>query len=393
MANRQGPRPQLVSATAIGVLVLMQHATASAQETPPTEPPPPAPGVAPAAPATSSLPEPTAPAKIEAEGEGSKRPLTPGDLGNNPHRTVGRHQFIFPQYIDSAFIATYFGLRIRLADFRASQLPTENGPIDIEAVSFSQGFDFGLRITDWLGLFVSTGVRSLVSTNLRSLVYEGATYDFGGNLGFIVRLLRSDRTGTLLSLRGSLGGSSGQASSLAPLLSANSAGTAVRDILRGNFGESLRTPISSVNYGGAFTMAQAISPMFGVQAVAGVGWTHTKIERWDPNTSSRPETNIDGVTYRFGGAFSADFNHLNVPVAVMVEYLASRQTSTSQVSGGDELDIAHTLFGGVYYSGRPNLQLGLGGGRELNLGPTISPQGRSERPRLLFGQFVLRYVW
>ncbi len=391
MAKGQTPRPQLAAAAAVGILVLVHGTQARAQE--PTEPapaittPPIAP-TEPAVPITPAAPPPELPPPTTTDVT-----PPPADLAANPNRTVGGHQFIFPQFVDSSFVATYFGLRIRLAEFRAPNLPTQFGPIDITAVNFSQGFDLGIRIFDWLGLYGSTGVRSLISTNLKSLVYQGATFDLGANGGFIVRLLHNDRTGTRIALRGQAGIASGQSSSLIPLFQAANVRVALSDILQGNAGESIRTPFHSSNYGGTLTAAQAISPMFGLQAAAGVGYQLTTLRRWNPNTATRQDIDVNGVTYRFGLAASVDFNPLKVPIAIMAEYLVTRQASASSLAVGDDLDDLQDIFAGIYYSGRPNLQLGLGVGGELNLGPSTSPEGRSEKPHVLFSQFVLRYVW
>jgi hypothetical protein len=363
-----------VSAAAALAIVLVQSTNASAQEPAPAEPePPPAPATEP--------PPPTPPGSMSQPE------------GTNPNRTLGGHQFIFPQFVDPAFVATYFGLRIRLTSFSAPGLPTPLGLVDLDGVGLSESLDFGIKLFDFLGIYGAAGARSLISTNLRSLVYQGATYDLVGNIGAVVRLLRSESTGTQLSARAHFLQSSGQVSSLGPIFSAETVRVGLRDVLQGNLGESLRTPFHGISYGGMLTAAQAISPLFGLQATAGVGYTSTSIERWDINTSSRPTFTVRGVTYRLGLAASVDLFPKKIPIAIMAEYLLARQPTPAQFTGRDELDNVHTLFGGVYYSGRPNLQLGLGGGTELNFGPTTSPLGSSEEPTVIFGQFVMRYIW
>ena len=66
-------------------------------------------------------------------------------------------------------------------------------------MTVAEGLDLGIKITDWVGIFAAGGVRSLVGTNLRSLTYAGATYDLGARVGGILRLFRSDSSGSQMS--------------------------------------------------------------------------------------------------------------------------------------------------------------------------------------------------
>lgn len=312
------------------------------------------------------------------------------DENRNPNRSVGKHSFIFPALVDSAFVATYVGLRLHVASFDMKNLPTDFGKLDLSAIHVAEGLDVGFRIVDILGIWATFGARTFVATNAKSLVYEGATFDYGGNAGAILRLLRSEATGTQLSLRGSFGLSKGQLSSLAGLFPTTETDVAIADTLNSQL---LRTPIHETNFGGSLAVAQSLSPMFGLQAAVGLGWASTTIEPYDVDAGRRIERHRRGLTYNAGIAASCDFMALHFPLALMVEYRLSRQTSSPGALMTDDLSNVSGLFGGVYYSGRPNLQLGVGGGLNLGLAPGVTRFGKSDAPSLALGQFILRYVW
>lgn len=399
-SNAHGVRLSRGVACAAAVFLVSIADDASAQTVPPLEPAPvqPAPTGEPA-PITEVPAAAPAPA-AEPTGTAMPEPFKATDASKdtdatlNRDRSVGGHQFIFPAFVQSPFIATYLGLRIRLAQFRVPNLPTTLGPLSLTAVTFYESFDGGLKLTDWLGVFINAEGRSLLSTNLKSLIYQGATFDYGGSAGLLLRLLRSDRTGTLVSLRGSFGYTTGQVASFAPLFGTADTTVALRTaILTSGPGEVIRTPVSATAAQGGVTAAQALGRLFGLQASLGLGWTTSSLEPFNVTTGTRTKRTVDGVTYRLGLAASMDLAPKRVPLAVMAEYSLSRQPSVSQVVGADELRAISTLYAGVYYSGRKDLQLGLGAGVELNLPPARTAVGTSDRPQFLLTQVVLRYVW
>lgn len=314
----------------------------------------------------------------------------PKDESKNPNRSVGDHSFIFPALVDSAFVATYVGIRLRVASFDMPNLPTDFGNLHISALNVAEGLDVGFRIVDILGVWATFGARTFIATNAKSLVYEGATFDYGGNAGAILRLLRNEKSGTQLALRGSFGLSKGQVSSLAGLFPTTDTSVEIANVVDSQL---LRTPIHETNFGGSLAVAQSLSAMFGLQASVGLGWSSLTFEPYDVTTGARAEKHRRGLTYQGGVAVSCDFMAVRFPLALMAEYRLSRQTSNPGAVRTTELSSISGLYGGVYYSGRPNLQLGVGGGVDLGLAPGTTRFGNSDAPRLISGQLILRYVW
>jgi len=341
----------------------------------PTTEPPTATPLPPVGDATfiTSVPE---PAKKEEEGI---------------ERTLGNHVFIFPTEVTPSLVTTYVGLRLRLGSNSAANVPTVVGNTTIDTLTLAEGLDLGIKLTDWLGIFVTGGVNALVGTNLRALTYAGATYETGGSGGAVLRLLRNDRTGTQLSLRAQGSYAKGQVSTLFPIFD-QPLGSFV-DALQGDLGESIKTPTTRVTGSGALAFTQGFGKFFGLQASAGLGVGRVELEPYDRVARVRNTQTESELTYAFGAAPSFDFNAFSVPIAVMPEYVLSRQASTAEIRGAGTFDTQHTLALGVYYSGRPNLQIGLIGRTVLGTNGLTTAQGTSETPTLTAGEFILRYVW
>ena len=104
--------------------------------------------------------------------------------------------FLFPSFVDSAIIASFVGLRVRLIAVGVPDVPTDFGTYSLKTTSVAEGVDLGLKLTDWLGIQGTLAGRALVGTDVRSLAYFGATYDYGVGLGGVVRLLRDEGLGT-----------------------------------------------------------------------------------------------------------------------------------------------------------------------------------------------------
>jgi hypothetical protein len=308
-------------------------------------------------------------------------------------RSLRDHEFIFPQFVDSALVATYVGLRLRLGESKIPNLPTAFGSRDLHAVTNWQVLDAGFKLTDWLGISVSVGGHSVLSTNIPSLVYQGASFWYGGNAGGILRLLRSDHTGTQLSLRGSGGYTDGVVNSFASVFATADSPVALRTLVTAGLAQAIKTPIHTYNAEGSFALAQSFGPLLGLQAILGLGWSKASVEPLDLSTGNRPTLSSSGLSYRAGVAASVDFMSLHVPVAVVGEYLLLRTSSPADLIASASRNTTSTLFAGVYYSGRPNLQLGIGGGATLGLGEATLKNGSSDSAYIVLGQLDLRYVW
>ena len=85
----------------------------------------------------------------------------------------------------------------------------------------------------------------------------------------------------------------------------------------------------------------------------------------------------------------------------MAEYLAIESNlEAGSPTGPSEStsELAHFVSAGLYYTGRPSLQVGVAGVAQLGLRPLAGVDvngapAKSDAPSVFFGQFILRYVW
>jgi hypothetical protein len=83
-------------------------------------------------------------------------------------------------------------------------------------------------------------------------------------------------------------------------------------------------------------------------------------------------------------------------MGLVLEYF----TTYSSVSAGGESTsgLAHVIGTSLYYTGRKNLQVGLGGAMQLGLEPidgvdAMGQPAKSGSPSVYYIQFILRYIW
>jgi hypothetical protein len=332
-------------------------------------------------------PPPAPPAQFPPATGPAEEPSRWGD------RTLAGHTFLLPSFLDSAFVTTSLGLQARAIFFTMPDVPTDFGLLSLDATTVDQSLDFALKLSDAVGLSATVAGRALVGTNARSLVYVGANWNYAATLGAIVRVARIESSGTQIALRAAGSYSSGQVATLIPLFAAPTATVTLENIVRGNAGPLVTTPARTFTYGGSVDAAQAISSLFGLQASIGLGGSSLTLEPFEVATGDRVDQTTNGVNFRLGAAFTADFEPKGFPLAAMAEYAAIRSPSSFDLLNSSELNTVHTLAAGVFYSGRRDLQLGLEGALRLGLAPIETRSGTSGRPRAFLGDLVFRYFW
>ena len=175
---------------------------------------------------------------------------------------------------------------------------TQFGGFKLNLTGASESFDFGLKLSDIVALRFTGAVRAIVGTNIPSIVYEGATYDLGAGLQVPIRLFRLQSSGSQLALVPYFSFSSGQATTLFPLLR-NGAGATLQTFLVGNGGELAATPFDAVRFGLNAAFAQTFSPNFSLQAGAGVGRTVVTIKPFSPTAGDTTERYRRSVGVQF----------------------------------------------------------------------------------------------
>jgi len=306
--------------------------------------------------------------------------------------TLGGHRFIVPASFPTSFVATYFGIRLGALVHTDPDVPTEAGQFSLSTLGGAQTLELGVKVTDWLGFFAKARLAVLVGSNVPGLIYSGATYEGTGEGGLIFRILRIDTSGTQVSFRVSGSYSSGLSTSVFPLLVQEAALT-VRTVLQGQLRQLIRTPISGWDAQGNAVAAQALGPYFSLQGLAGGGVSGARIEPFDVAAGARGSSAMTDGEFNAAVAIEADASAAGVPVAGLFEYSLARQPAVLEFLPLNGSGFVHTLSLGAYYSGKPNLQLGLVGAVDLGLPRFSTSLGPSGSPHTELGQIVVLYIW
>lgn len=351
----------------------------------------------PSAPSSTSTAQPT-----PIEPASAPPPCVPVPCIDDEHaefgnRTLKGHTFLYPSLIQSTFVTSYVGIRGGIRNYTVNNLPTDTPDqrqINLELLGLGINVEAGIKLTDWLGIEVVGGGRTLIGSNVPALVYNGATYAYDTRLGFLFRILRLENSGTQIGARIGAGFSSGVVTSLAPLLIAKP-GLVVQDVVDGNFGQAIKTNIQTLDVRGALVGAQAFGDMFGLQLSVAISRYDFRVSPFDLATNTRVENNRGLFEFDFGAAFTFDLapRVKYVPLAVMVEYEMLNAPATTQLVADTGTDTFHNLAAGIYWSGERHLQLGIIGQLQLGLTPLQTTVGESSRPTSKSSSLVLRYVW
>ncbi|MHB8417160.1 MAG: hypothetical protein ACYDCL_03730 [Myxococcales bacterium] len=343
--------------------------------------------------AQESQPPPAAAGPAEPVPVRGSPPFCPSPAAQS--RILNGHIFQYGTLVDPAMMGTTFGMRFsstfeRVPGFPAGAL----GPVDVNEVAGGTQADFTLMIFDRLSLFVQGSGSGQTGSNVSSLLGTGVNFDYDTNGGLQLGLIHDERTGDLLTLRGELGYSQGQLLGLGQLvtdLTTNPRAT-MQDVLTDGPGEVLLTPYETFHYGGSLAYAHAFGSSFDLQASLGA---LEYVETVHPfQAASNARGSVVGHDFSPSGAIGFTLGGADggFPFALQIEYglTLAWLDGTSQ---HPEQDAA----AGLYYSGRPDLQLGV-----VLVGSWLAPvQGLSASgapassalPQAATGEFVFRYVW
>jgi hypothetical protein len=321
--------------------------------------------------------------------------------GDNPgDRILKGHTLLFPVLQPSALVSTHVGIREGIAELRADQLPLgELGPRDIQLTGLQQTIDLSIRFTPWLALFLAGEGQVIIGTNGITLLRRGAAFDTSGDAGLNLRLLRNENSGTQLSVRGFVGASKGRNLTLLPLLQSavNAPGLTLQELLAGNLSELLLVDTKEQSFGAGIYLAQVFTPAFSLQLSSTARRTTRTESPFDAVLGSEVDEDLRTFALDTAAALTYDFAPHGVPVALLGEYRFRLGHRSGAALLSEDIR-SSTVALGVYYSGRPNLQVGASAVRLFNGEPLQGSTAEdvpaeSEDSRLSYAQLILRYVW
>jgi hypothetical protein len=305
--------------------------------------------------------------------------------------TLGGHRFMYPALIDTAFIATSIENRTSARYASTRDVPIGNHLTDITSLGVRETLGLEIAFGDIWELGVTALGQFVAGDTGRALATQGAFYAYGAALDGAIRIVRIESSGTQLALRAqAFGVESGGQISLLPFIAAvRNQPLALPDIIA-NFGDLLVTPTSWWGFAGSVNLAQAITPIFSIQASFRLDFHRVTQSPYVP-LSGRNDVTSTSWLPQVGVAVGV--NPPGSPIAILAEYRASAQDSA------DPASFAHNVLAlGAYYSGRPDLQIGPVIAGEFGLPPLsgIDANGNPEpgqRGDAITGQIMMRYIW
>lgn len=345
-------------------------------------------------------------ALVHAQSPAAQEPQEPASFFHQPEsRELARHRYIPPVLQQSAFVTTHFGVRQGFESLVVPDVALDFGKDELQANGFTQAFDLGLKLANFVGLYGSASGSVTSGTNAASAFEIGADLEASFELGAVLRVARFEPLGTQLALRGWGGFALENDYNIAQLVENAQEATvgAVRSIRGSDALALLVTPSQAKRFGGSLHIAQTLLPTLGLQAALGFHKKLAVSKPFELNQRKRVRETADESVLELGLALSLDGRSLGVPLALMPEYRLVHKSVHAEDDRGDTLDLdynSHYAGGGLYYSGRDNLVLGLAAFAALNLeqdrlewnASDGSPRA-SGIPSAWHLDFVLRYVW
>jgi hypothetical protein len=352
------------------------------------------------------------------------------DAGRQPepreeHRALNGHVFPFATFVDTPFSASYVGVTGGVEYHRVPRVSKplvligDSGTerVDLQTVNVAETLDFELRVHDLFALFGSTYGRARVGVNAPTLLGNGGDYRYGANGGALLRIVRFH--GFQLALRAELGFYAGQQAGILglfhdlghilddaftrivnnPMVDLKSTLALVNNAFR-SATQELLVPFDGYRYGLSLNGAQALGRFVGVQLALGfIGETTFFRPRiYDASIGGtivldQRSTTLDG---RAALALDLDGAPAGFPLDLMLEYALSvgHERTRAPNTSSDTMSTEHLVALGLYYSGRPDLQLGGTVYTLVGQLPLIGPdRSLSGSPIDTGALFVFRYIW
>jgi hypothetical protein len=295
---------------------------------------------------------------------GALLPLASAQALEPTGRCLGSHCFQMPTLFPNAFITTQFGFTQGVQSLSSKDVDVfgDGTTMDLSMMGIREELDYMMAFSRGFGVFVKGTGTVLTGTNSDSALIAGGQGSFGGSIGAALALLRTD--GTLVTLRAAVAkGKNLQVTPIIALLSVAN-GASITDSAGSMFSSS-----NAVGFLPSLMLAQSLGKALGLQA--GVWLEYMKADDAD-------------ATKGLNGAAALEFDLgavSQMPLALAGEF------SYSRTLGLDE-DVK-SFGGGLYYSGRSDLQLGLFLATMIQAKSDDYPNGVDN----VYGQLTMRYFF
>ncbi len=339
-------------------------------------------------------------------------------------RVIDGHVFPFPQFMPSSFVVSSFGVRAglelrKVPNFAATPLSGDatSQSVDLSTAAASEAIDASVRVHRLLAIWFSGYGTARVGTNSKTILGTGGDFELGGDLGVLLRLVRTRNF--QLSARAAGGYYGGKQAGIDRFYQSvrELADKVVRDSLTGSasFDEQsemfraalfraaseIVTSTSGFRTSMMLTAAQAVGPYVGLQGAVGVSFDRGSDVTSDYDVDEDETVRLSavdrliettvGLAIDVGGGDGRGW-----PLDLVLEYLLlpMRIERDAGVDSYLQKVIAHRVAVDLFYSGRTDLQLGASFYTLLAQARQVGVDGElSGRPHQNGGAFIFRYIW
>lgn len=280
---------------------------------------------------------------------------------------LGRHTFVVNDLVDDPFIKTYVRNSVGIGNVSDFEVPL--AVIDDDTITGFTGdllfatleFEYQHAVKDWIAARGSFRLAGRLGTGVQSLLASGVTAANEFELGWLIKLLRSDRA----MLSGSLNINNGDVTAINVL-------RFVENIIDDQPASLIRTT-PSLRGGGGLRFAYGLSPLFGFTLFGDLGYGESADQRA-----------ASDWYYKAGGGLSLN---LNGRTSIPLGFSVGLRGESLPVSSDVDNDIFEVLFR-MAYTGRDDFSLSV----DINYGD-LPFTGLREGGRLGTVRLNMRYYF
>lgn len=285
----------------------------------------------------------------------------PGHRTSATERRLDGHRFILPRHADAPFVTSHFAFSVEFSylEIPGVEVPDAELDFDLQLAGLSQNLELGIRFHRLFGFYARGQGRLVTSLNSSTALQSGVRALGRWDVGLMSELYRNDAAGVSLGARIRLAGSAGQ--QVRPIILVLALRDApeqtVDQLLAGNIGRYLLTGEHHLVFGAALSVAKSLGRHLGV------------ILSLDARAGSSTWSFFDGVStteqsgpresFNLGATLNVDVDPY-VPLGIQLEYrLGYVDEEVVEGTAADRPTLAHYLGLGTFYTGHPDLMLGL----------------------------------
>ena len=260
-------------------------------------------------------------------------------------RALRHHPFVDPLMSDSAFPTSHFGTEIGAGLVTEPSVNEDTGETGTAGyIALLGKVEAGVRLGKWVGLHADVGGAAGVGGDSATIIDAGAAAGYTANLGVTIRLFRSEKSGTMLSLRPKVHTSGGTELVLGPGIEELTRQAENGDIDLNEVGGHMVRGAWGAGAGGSLNFAQAFGRAFGLQASL------------EGAALRQGGTYYDGQEQTFqltsgllGGGAGFTFDANPVPIALLLEYRYDQNFASTEFV--DAASAVHGAGFGIYLNG------------------------------------------